>query len=104
RLLRYLPEGVQVYVAIPNLNGSIRQALFQFEQRTRENAVLKEWWDSAEGEELRNTLDRIQSVTPLLGEEMVFALVRDRSNPAGSYSVLLSEVKAGREDSLRDTL
>jgi len=82
----------------------MRQALFQFEQRTRENAVLKEWWDSRQGEELRNTFDRIQSVTPLLGEEIVFALVRNGSTPGASYPLVLSEVQAGREGSLRDAL
>jgi len=103
-LLRYLPAGAIVYVAIPNLDGSVRQALRLFDARARENSVLNEWWSSSQGEDLRQTLDRIQAVTPLLGEEVVFILTHDTKRTGGQAPLLLAHIQAGREDSLRQAI
>lgn len=104
RLLAFLPASAVVYFAIPNLNGTIRQALNLVEMRARDNAVLEEWWSSEDGQQLREKLDRIQAVTPLLGEEVVFVFARESGETLGPVPILLAEVQAGREDSLRDAI
>ncbi len=104
QLLRYLPAGVQVYVAIPNLGGTLRQALFLIDQRARENPALNEWWSSPQGEEMRTTLDRIQAVTPLLGEEVVLAVSKTPGSRNGEFPLLLAQVQPGRADALRDAI
>lgn len=97
-LLRFLPAGVEVYIAIPNLDGAIRQALYQFDQRARSNSLLGEWWNSEHGQQVRQTMDRLQAVTPLLGDEVVYVI----SNVAGKdQSLLLSRIQNGRESALR---
>ena len=106
RLLRYLPAGAQVYFAIPNLHGTIREALSLVKRSTRDSAELDEWWSSEHGQELRKTLDRVQAITPLLGEEVVcvFALDPAAEESDGVIPLLLAEVQAGREDNLRTAI
>jgi hypothetical protein len=104
RLLRYLPPGTMVYFAIPNLDGTIRQALRLVEQRARDNAALNEWWSSERGQELKQSLDRLQAVTPLLGEEVVFALVPDPGRKGNYMPIVLSQIQAGRQDALRQAV
>src|SRR5205807_3347771 len=98
RLLRYLPSGSIVYIAIPNLDGAIRQALRLVDQRARENTVLNEWWSSDHGQELKKNLDRIQAVTPLLGDEIIFVLTK------GQIPLVLAQVQPGRQDALRQAI
>ena len=100
RLLRYLPSAVEIYFAIPNLDGTIRQALSLVDQRARENAVLNEWWSSDRGQELKQTLDRMQAVTPLLGEEVLFLFT---GNPE-KMPLVLAQVQPGRQDALRQAM
>jgi hypothetical protein len=103
RLLGYLPAGAQVYFAIPNLDGTIRQALYLVEQRAQESAVLNEWWSSEHGQELRTTLDRLQAVTPLLGEEVLFVLTRV-PGADDRIPLLLAQIQPGRQDALTEAI
>ncbi|MEX2299317.1 MAG: FecR domain-containing protein, partial [Bryobacterales bacterium] len=104
-LLDFLPASAVVYFAIPNLNGTIRQALNLVEGRARENPVLDEWWSSEDGQRLREKLDRVQIITPLLGEEVVCIFAREPENWSGPpVSLLLARVQAGREPALRDAI
>jgi len=100
RLLRYLPSAVEIYFAIPNLDGAIRQALSLVDQRARENSVLNEWWSSDKGQELKQTLDRLQAVTPLLGEEVLFLFTKQPE----AMPLVLAQVQPGRQDALRQAL
>jgi hypothetical protein len=104
RLLRYLPVGVEAYFAIPNLTGTIRQALYLVDQRAQESAVLNEWWSSERGQELKQTLDRMQAITPLLGEEVVMVLVKDRVAAGRKIPLVLAQIQPGRQDALRQAL
>ena len=71
-LLSYLPAGAVVYGAVPNLGGTIGQALGLAEQQAAENATFGAWWNSETGLQLRQMVDRVQSVSSLLGDEIVF--------------------------------
>jgi FecR protein/Putative zinc-finger len=71
-LLPHLPAGAFVYGAVPNLGGKIGQALALAEQQSSENATFGAWWNSETGRQLRQMVDRVQSVSALLGDEIVF--------------------------------
>ena len=101
KLLRYLPAGAVVYVAIPNLDGTLREAMRLVEQRARENAVLNEWWTSEHGQDLRQALDRLQTVTPLLGDEVVLMFLKSTADPQKFNPVLLAQVQPDRVDRLK---
>jgi hypothetical protein len=103
-LLAYLPSGAFAYGAIPNLNGRIGPALSLAEQQSSENAAFRAWWNSETGQSLRQLIDRLQSVSSLLGEEIVFC----GSDASGQdVPMVLARVQPGkRADLIRalDTL
>ena len=70
-LLSYLPAGAVVYGALPNPGLTIGRALYLAEDQAVRNAAFGTWWNSETGQLLRQMTDRIQSVSPLLGEEIV---------------------------------
>ena len=104
RLLPLIPAGTWVYIAIPNLHGTIREAISLVDQRSGENAVLNEWWSSEEGRDLRETVNRIQEVAPLLGEEVALVFSGSASEVADGIPLLLAEVQSSREDDLRESI
>ena len=104
RLLPLIPANPVIYGAVPNVGRAIDETVNLIEQRSRESAVLKEWWTSSSGEELRKVLDRVQTVTPLLGDEIVFVLTRAPGQNSASEPLMMAEVQAGREAELRQAL
>lgn len=103
-LLRYLPANALVYVAVPNLGHAIDRAVNLIEQRSQESPPLRQWWTSSKGQELKALLERIQTVTPLVGDEIVFVLTKPAVGPGGAIPVILAEVQEGRQAALRQTL
>lgn len=71
-LLQHLPAGAFVYGAVPNLGGAIGQTLVLAGQQSAENAAFGAFWNSEAGLQLRQVVDRIQAVSSLLGDEIVF--------------------------------
>jgi len=104
RLLSNIPTGTWVYIAIPNLHGTIQEAIFLVDQRSEDNAVLNEWWSSEQGRDLRDTVDRIQGIAPLLGEEVAIVFSGSTSESTEGVPLLLAEVAGGREDDLREAI
>ena len=86
-LLKFLPADATLYAAIPNIGEQLRQARQVFEEQTRANPILKEWWASQNHEDLLANLDRLQSLSSYIGEE---AIVIARPN---NTFTLLAEVK-----------
>jgi ferric-dicitrate binding protein FerR (iron transport regulator) len=70
-LLSYLPAGAVVYATVPNPGVTIGRALFLAEDQAARNAAFGTWWNSETGQLLRQMTDRVQSVSPLLREEIV---------------------------------
>ncbi len=71
-LLTYLPAGAVVYGTVPNPGLTIGRALALAEEQSAQNATFGTWWNSEAGRLLKQMADRIQSVNPLLGDEIVF--------------------------------
>jgi hypothetical protein len=101
-LLAYLPAEVGIYGAVPNPGLTISRALALAQQQSPGNAAFGAWWNSEAGQELRQIADRIQSVSPLLGGEIVFCV----SFVANSEAVplLIAQVQPGKRAELTTTL
>jgi len=101
-LLSYLPAGAFVYGAVPNLSGKIGQALDLAEQQASENATFAAWWNSETGRLLKQMVDRIQSVSTLLGGEIVFCA--SAPGPGEPVPIVMARVQAGRRAELSSAL
>jgi hypothetical protein len=97
-LLAYLPTGAFAYGAMPNIGGKIAPALSLAEQQSSENAAFKAWWDSETGETLRHMIDRLQSVSSLLGDEIVFTA--SSTAPQQATPMVLARVQPGKRADL----
>jgi hypothetical protein len=105
KLLQYLPANPLVYGAIPNLNGTLQQALSLAGQQAGESTVFDEWWNSGSGAELKTTLGRMQSVFPLVSDEIVFTLSAESSaSGAQKIPAVIAQVVPGEEAGLAKAL
>jgi hypothetical protein len=102
-LLPHLPANAFVYGAVPNLGGKIGQALILAEQQAAENTVFGAWWNSETGMELRQIVDRMQSVTSLLGDEIAFS-ISSAGAPGTEVPMVIARVQPGREAELAGRL
>jgi hypothetical protein len=103
-LLQYLPSNVAVYGAAPNLTGTIGQALQLFDQRAAESPAFAEWWNSAGAQRLRTVVDQWQTVMPMLGDEIVFALASPVPGGKEQVPLILAQVQPERQDALKQAL
>ena len=104
RLVEYLPANMVVYGAFPNLGGTINQALVLAEQQAAENPVFHEWWNSDDGQDLRRLIDSIQTVTPLLGDEIVFGFATTAPGDKNEIPIVAAEVLPGKRAELARAL
>jgi hypothetical protein len=101
-LLSYLPAGAFVYGAVPNLGGKIGEGLAAAEQQASENTAFRAWWSSEEGLELKRIVDRVGSVSSLLGDEVVFSLAS--AGPNDEVPVVMARVQADKQAALASAL
>jgi hypothetical protein len=101
-LLSYLPAGAFVYGAVPNLGGKIGEGLAAAEQQASENAAFRAWWSSDGGIELRRIVDRVRSVSSLLGDEVVFAMAS--AGPRDEVPVVMARVEPDKRAVLTSAL
>ena len=101
-LLPYLPEGAFVFGAVPNLGGKIGQALMLADQQSSENATFGAWWNSETGRQLRQMVDRVQSVSSLLGDEVAFSV--GVQAPGLEAPMVFARVQPGKREALASAL
>jgi hypothetical protein len=101
-LLPYLPAGAFVYGAVPNFGGKIGQALALAEQQSSENATFGAWWNSETGRQLKQMVDRVQSVSSLLGDEIVFCA--GSPGPDQEVPMVMALVQPGKRAALASAL
>ncbi len=101
-LLPYLPAGTFAYGAIPNLNGRISMALILADQQSSENAAFGAWWNSETGRLVRAMVTRLQSVSWLLGDEVVFSA--SSAGAGQEIPVVMARVQPGRRADLTRAL
>ena len=101
-MLPYLPAGAVVYATVPNPGMTIGRALALAEEQSAQNATFGAWWNSETGRQLRQMADRLQSVTPLLGDEIVFcASLIGRDEPV---PMVMGRVQPGKRAELASAL
>jgi ferric-dicitrate binding protein FerR (iron transport regulator)/pimeloyl-ACP methyl ester carboxylesterase len=102
-LLPSLPAQAFVYGTVPNPGITIDRALALAEEQSAQNATFGAWWNSETGRMLRQMVDRVQSVNPLLGEEIVFcaSLVGGQHDPV---PMVMARVKPGKRAELSSAL
>ena len=101
-LLPYLPEGAFVFGAVPNLGGRLGQALVLADQQSSENATFGAWWNSETGRLLRQMVDRVQSVSSLLGDEVAFSV--GSQAPGQDVPMVIARVQPGKRAELASAL
>jgi hypothetical protein len=104
RLIQYLPPGTMVYGAIPNLGDTITQAVGFMKQQSTENPAFGQWWNSNAGQGLGQLIERIRTVTYLLGDEIVFAFSVGSPEANSPAPVILAEVQPGKRTELAGAL
>lgn len=106
KLAQYVPADTALYAAIPNLGATIADATRIFEERVRESAVLREWWNDADSVRLRGMLEKVRQLNQYLGDEIVVAVSRDGSkgfrDPVVLAEVRNPEIRSFLETQLRD--
>jgi hypothetical protein len=102
-LLPNLPPGAVVYGTVPNPGVTIGVALSLAEEQSAQNAAFGAWWNSETGRQLRQMVDRVQSVNQMLGEEIVFSasLVPGSSQPV---PMVMARVQPGQRAALTSAL
>jgi hypothetical protein len=100
RLLEHMPANMVVYGAVPNLSGTIDQAAALAEQQSAENPAFNQWWNSGAGQELKKLISRIQTVAPLLGDEIVYGICANMP----TFPIMLAEVREGKREELASAL
>jgi hypothetical protein len=102
-LLPHLPAGAVVYGTVPNPGITIDRALALAEEQSAQNATFEAWWNSETGQRLRQIVSQLQSVSPLLGDEIVFcaSVAAEMSDPV---PMVMARVQPGKRAELASTL
>jgi hypothetical protein len=102
-LLPYLPAEVIVYGTIPNPGVTIGRAVALADEQSAQNATFGAWWNSETGQMLRQMVDRVQSVNPLLGDEIAFcaSIAAGLGDPV---PMVMARVKPGKRAELSSAL
>jgi hypothetical protein len=100
-MLPYLPAGAIVYGTIPNPDLTIGLALSLADDQSVQNATFGAWWNSETGQQLRQMTDRLQSVSRLLGDEIVFSV---SNGPDGPTPIVMARVQSGMRAPLTSAL
>ncbi len=100
-LLQYMPSNMVLYGAVPNLSGTIDQAVALANQQSAENPAFNQWWNSSAGEQLRKLIGQIQTVAPLLGDEIVYGICINRETMQG-IPIMLTEARQGKRTVITD--
>ncbi len=94
KLLGLLPADTVVYVAIPNISGTVADATKIFEDKLRQSPVLQEWWKTEQVEQMRGLAEKLRSAGSQIGDEIVIAASMGSGGGPG-HAYLIAEVKGG---------
>jgi len=104
KLMGYLPADTVVYVAIPNLTGSVADATKVFEDRLKQSPMLQEWWSSRQVAEVREMAEKLRSVGGHIGDEIVIAASASKSGGPGQPILLAEVMGAGAKANLESQI
>jgi hypothetical protein len=102
-MLAHLPAGAVVYGTVPNPGITIDRALALADEQVAQNETFAAWWNSETGQQLRQIVGRIQSVNPLLGDEIVVcASIAD--GLSAPVPMAMARVQPGKRTELESAL
>jgi len=104
RLLGRLPGGAFLYFAQSNPGPFAGELLRLLEERAAASPELRQWLDSGAGRRLRPVLEKIQELASMLGEEIVFVLLRDPAVTERPLHCVMAEVNPASQASLEQAL
>jgi len=102
-LLSSLPGQAIVYGAIPNPGLTVGRVLVLAEEQSAQNPAFGAWWSSETGQLLRQMVDRVQSVSSMLGDEIVFS-ASTGSGLAEPVPMVMARVQPGKRAELTAAL
>lgn len=102
-LLPSIPASAIVYGTVPNPGLTLSLALSLAEEQSAQNGTFELWWNSETGQTLRKMMNHVQSLSPLLGEEIVFSasFAPGMSDPV---PMVMARVKPGKRAELSNAL
>ena len=95
-LLPDVPDHTVVYAAIPNMANTLAEATRLFQDRLQQSPELRNWWKQQQkgnGPKLEDVLNQLKSFNSYLGDEIVLAMAKDRTEYAAP--VILAKVRQG---------
>jgi len=104
RLLSHLPAGAFFYFAQSNPGPFARELLRLLAERAAASPELRQWLDSGAGRRLRPVLEKIQELASMLGEEIVFVLLRDPAGTERPLPCVMAEVNPATQASIEQAL
>jgi hypothetical protein len=80
RLLDVVPEGTVLYAALPNLGATLSESEHIMQERIKQNAALREWWEKENGKgnnQVGQIIERVRQFGERLGDELVVTAEMD---------------------------
>jgi len=102
-LAAYAPADTMIYVALPNLSGTLAESYAVFKERLASSPMLASWWGEEVGSnaaEIDDAIERLRALGGHLGDEIVIAVPNEETEPG--VPVILAAVS--RPDSFRTEL
>jgi hypothetical protein len=93
KLLKYVPGDAVLYAAMPNIGATVAEANRLLRERVQDNEVLRTWWEEQNtGAKVDDVLQRIQTISGYLGDEVVMSISGDWD---GNYTppMIIAEVR-----------
>lgn len=113
RLTQYIPSDARVFVAVPNIGGTLGEFKRLFDDQLRESPVLREWWQSSQNVRTRAdvemAIEKVQKLATYLGDEVVVTfgpqqsvLLMAEAKKPGLSEFLMQELKDAKVQEGRD--
>jgi hypothetical protein len=74
------------------------------DQQSVENPAFGQWWNSSAGQSLKQLIARVETVTHLFGDEIVYGFSLGVAGASEKFPMILAEVQPGKQAELADAL
>jgi len=74
KLTALLPANTAVFVSMPNLASTLKEANAIFEERAKQSPVLNQWWNADGAKRVRAILEQVRTRQRSSGRKIVIAV------------------------------
>jgi hypothetical protein len=100
-----IPADALAFGAAPNVTGAVEQTIRLLDERSRQSAVLSQWWSDQGIQQGRRGFEELTSISGLLGEEIgCVALASDSSLSGPPQVALIAETQPAKLNELKQKL